>query len=113
MPLKFGFGTEQKTYQYFDTIINKATPMEYEDIETIDGAAVLQVRAGHRADADRRRSRSPATSSGPPTPSVEAPEFYANTRTLWVEPVTGVIVKGVEQVRSRPCAAQTAPTSSP
>ena len=29
--------------------------------------------------------------------SVKAPEFYSNTRTVWVEPVTGVIVKGQEK----------------
>ncbi len=36
-PLKFGFGTEQKTYQYFDKTLNKATAMDFKDVETIDG----------------------------------------------------------------------------
>ena len=41
-PLKFGFFTEQKTYQYFDKTINKATSMDFKDVETIDGVEVYK-----------------------------------------------------------------------
>ena len=34
---------------------------------------------------------------GESAPSVQAPVYYADTRTVWVEPKTGVIVKGSEQ----------------
>ncbi len=94
-PLKFGFGTEQKTYQYFDKTLNKATAMEFKDVETIDGVECykfVQVIAATQVGA----LEVPGNLVGSADPSVQAPEFYANTRTVWVEPTTGVIVKGVE-----------------
>ena len=33
---------------------------------------------------------------GETAPTVTVPRFYDNLRTVWVEPVTGVIVKGQE-----------------
>jgi hypothetical protein len=95
-PLKFGFGTEQKTYQYFDKTLNKATPMEFKGEETIDGVACykfVQVIEPTQMGA----LEVPGDLVGSADPAVQAPEFYANTRTVWVEPTTGVIVKGTEQ----------------
>ncbi len=95
-PLKFGFGTEQMTYQYFDKTINKATPMDFKTVETIDGVECykfVQVIAPTQIGT----LEVPGDLVGSADASVQAPEFYANTRTVWVEPVTGVIVKGVEQ----------------
>lgn len=95
-PLKFGFGTEQKTYQYFDKTLNKATPMVFKQVETIDGVACdkfVQVIPPTQIGT----LEVPGSLVGSTSPSVQAPEYYANIRTLWVEPVTGVIVKGVEQ----------------
>jgi hypothetical protein len=95
-PLKFGFGTEQKTYQYFDRTLNKATPMEFKDVGTIDGVDVykfVQVIAPTQIGT----LEVPGSLVGTAVPSVQAPQFYSNTRTLWVEPTTGVIVKGIEQ----------------
>lgn len=95
-PLKFGFFTEQKTYQYFDKTINKATPMDFKDVETIDGVEVdkfVQVIEPTQIGT----LEVPGDLVGSTDPAVQAPEFYANTRTVWVEPTTGVIVKGTEQ----------------
>ena len=39
----------------------------------------------------------PGSLVGETAPSVQAPVFYTDTRTVWVEPKTGVIVKGSEQ----------------
>jgi hypothetical protein len=94
-PLKFGFGTEQKTYQYFDKTLNKATPMDFKSVETIDGVdcyKFVQVIAATQMGT----LEVPGDLVGSTAASVQAPEFYANTRTVWVEPTTGVIVKGVE-----------------
>jgi hypothetical protein len=95
-PLKFGFGTEQKTYQYYDKTINKATPMEFKSVETVSGVECykfVQVIAPTQIGT----LEVPGDLVGSSDASVQAPEFYANTRTVWVEPVTGVIVKGTEQ----------------
>jgi hypothetical protein len=95
-PLKFGFGTEQKTYQYFDKTLNKATPMEFKSVETVHGVECykfVQVIPPTQIGT----LEVPGNLVGSPDPSVQAPEFYANVRTVWVEPVTGVIVNGVEK----------------
>jgi hypothetical protein len=39
----------------------------------------------------------PGSLLGSTEPSVPAPVFYQNTRTIWVEPRTGVIIKGMEE----------------
>jgi hypothetical protein len=95
-PLKFGFDVQQKTYLYFDRTINKATPMVFNDVETIDGVSVykfVQTIAPTRIGT----LEVPGNLVGSVAASVFAPEYYSNTRTVWVEPTTGVIVKGSEQ----------------
>jgi hypothetical protein len=95
-PLKFGFATEQKTYQYYDKTINKATPMEFKGVEMVDGVECykfVQVVPPTQIGT----LEVPGNLVGSPAASVQAPEFYGNLRTVWVEPVTGVIVNGKEQ----------------
>jgi len=95
-PLKFGFGIEQKPYKYFDRTLNAATSMDFKDVETIDGVQVykfVQVIPPTQIGT----LEVPGSLVGTSAPSVQAPEFYANIRTVWVEPTTGVIVKGTEQ----------------
>lgn len=95
-PLKFGFGTEQKTYQYFDRTLNKATPAVFKSVDTIDGVECYKfVQTIEPTQIGTLEV--PGTLVGSTDPSVQAPEFYSNIRSLWVEPTTGVIVKGTEQ----------------
>jgi hypothetical protein len=93
---KFPFGTEKKTYQFFDTTAKKAYPMTYKGSEQIQGLTVYRfeqpidpVQIGE--------SEVPGDLVGETVPSVTVPRFYDNVRTVWVEPVTGVIVKGQEK----------------
>jgi hypothetical protein len=93
---KFPFGTEKKTYQFFDTTAKKAYPMSYQGSETIQGLTVYRfeqpidpVQIGE--------SEVPGDLVGETAPSVTVPRFYNNVRTVWVEPVTGVIIKGQEK----------------
>jgi hypothetical protein len=95
-PLKFGFDVQQKTYLYFDRTINKATAMVFQDAETIDGVSVykfVQTIQPTRIGT----LEVPGNLIGSVAASVFAPEYYSNIRTVWVEPATGVIVKGSEQ----------------
>ncbi len=95
-PLKFGFDVQKKTYLYFDRTINKATAMDFKDVETLDGVQVykfVQTIPPTRIGT----LEVPGNLIGSVAASVDAPEFYGNIRTVWVEPVTGVIVKGSEQ----------------
>jgi hypothetical protein len=95
-PLKFGFDVQKKNYLYFDRTINKATPMVFTDVETIAGVETykfVQTIAPTRIGT----LEVPGNLVGSVAASVDAPEYYANIRTVWVEPTTGVIVKGSEQ----------------
>ena len=94
---KFPFGSEKKTYQFFDTTAKLAYPMTYKGSETDPGPHRLPLRAAGRPGADRRARGARRPGRLGAAPSVKAPRFYDNTRTVWVEPLSGVIVKGQEK----------------
>jgi hypothetical protein len=95
-PYKFGFGTEQKTYGFFDGTLNKSLPMDFKEVDNILGLEVYKfvqtIPPTQFGTLDV-----PGSLVGSTEPDVKAPEFYSNVRTVWVEPVTGVVVKGQEQ----------------
>ena len=92
----FPFGTEKKTYQYFDNTARKAYPAEYVGTEKLQGLTVYKFEMTAEpikiSEIDV-----PGNLVGSAQPTVTAGRFYANTRTLWVEPDSGVIVKGQEK----------------
>lgn len=96
MPLKFPFNTEKTTYQYYDTTLAKALPADFDGEDELYGLPVY--RFVQTIAAEKYTTLTvPGTLVGTEDASVDADRFYANTRTLWVEPRTGVIVKGQEE----------------
>jgi Porin PorA len=96
---KFPFGAEKQTYNYFDTTLKRATPMEFQGEEEVAGLNVY--RYVQRIDPTKvSEVDTPGKLLGRPEPAVPADRIYSNTRTVWVEPVSGVIVKGQEEQRS-------------
>ena len=93
---KFPFRTEQRTYQYFDTSIGEATDMEFQAEEEIDGLntyrfqQVIDPRKIAELDV-------PGSLVGSDEQSLTLGRYYSVTRTVWVEPASGVIVRGQEQ----------------
>jgi hypothetical protein len=97
---KFPFETEQRAYSWWDATLREAVPAEFEGIETLEGLTV------YRFESDIPRSRVAAHK----VPgnlvdvhrrgNVKAQEMYANHRTFWVEPHTGVIIDRREKVTS-------------
>ena len=96
MPLKFGFGVEKKDYLYYDDTIRQATTAKYVGTEQLDGVTVYKFE-----------QIIPPTQVGtlevpgplvglPHKPAYTGARYYSNTRTMWVEPTTGVIVNGSE-----------------
>ena len=95
---KFPFHTEKKTYQYFDRDLRKALPISFKGTEQIKGV-----------EAYRFEQVIPQTDVSPAADKVGflldtfAPDassgkvMYTNTRTIWVEPVSGNFVKVREQ----------------
>ncbi len=92
---KFPFGTEQKTYRYFDTSIAAATDMAFVQESELEGLTVLEfeqtIEPTKIAELDV-----PGTLVGSDEQTLTVDRMYSNVRHVWVEPVSGVIVKGAE-----------------
>jgi hypothetical protein len=95
-PLKFPMFTKPQDYNYFDSTIEEAVPITYVGTEDLEGLSVY--RFEQSLDARRiGELEVPGDLLDWPLPTYRAPRFYANERTLWVEPTTGAIVKGEER----------------
>ena len=80
---KFPFGTEKKDYPFFDTTLAKAFPMKYVAQDTVEGVDVYKFEQ--------------VVPPGPIEIIEGVPGTYQNKRTVWIEPRTGVIVRGQEE----------------
>jgi hypothetical protein len=93
---KFPFNTKKTTYQFFDTTAKAASAMVYKSQERIKGLTVYRFQ--QRVEPVQIGVLEvPGNLVGSTEASVVSPRFYDNTRTVWVEPRTGVIIKGQEQ----------------
>jgi|tagenome__1003787_1003787.scaffolds.fasta_scaffold20835470_2 hypothetical protein len=96
---KFPFDTQKQTYQFWDANVKKAVPARYVSEETVQGLTTYKFVS--QTDATQIQTQEvPGSLVGESAPSVQAPVYYTDTRTVWVEPKTGVIVKGSEQNRT-------------
>jgi hypothetical protein len=93
---KFPFDTKKKSYPYMDLALGRATEMKFVETAKIAGLDVYKFEQ-RIEPTEIARVDVPGSLVGRPDPSVPAVRFYSNTRTVWVEPKTGVIVKGQEQ----------------
>jgi hypothetical protein len=92
---KFPFGVEQQSYQFYDTTLRKPTEAKYvaeEEISGVDVYKFVQTIPDTKFDTEAV----PGSLVGSPEPSVTADRYYRNVRTLWVEPESGIIIKGQE-----------------
>ena len=81
---KFPIDTKKQTYPYFDTVVGKAFPMTYVDQEKLQGLTVYKFVQ--------------QITNQPCYTNRTLPSTYSNTRTVWVEPTTGAIIKGTENL---------------
>lgn len=95
-PLKFPFFVEKKTYDYFDTTLQKALPIEFVGEEDLFGMTVYRFEQDI-PPTEYDELEVPGNLVGSDEDTVSGGRFYANVRTLWVDPVTGSIVKGYEE----------------
>jgi hypothetical protein len=95
---KFPFRTEKKTYDFWDGSLKEALPIKYEGTGTIEGVDVYKFE--HSVEPTKIGVQEiPLNLLGlEGTENVTADSMYSVTRTLWVEPQTGVILKRSEQV---------------
>jgi Porin PorA len=77
----FPFGTQPKTYDIFDTTLNRPEPFSYDGTATVDGVRAF-----------RFVENVPLTRIGYSPLSSTQPEYGTIHRTYWVDPVTGVLL---------------------
>jgi hypothetical protein len=83
--VKFPLNTEKKDYPFWDSQIRSSQyPMQYRGQETLEGLTVY-----------RFEQEIPDTDLSAQVPNLH----YASGRITWVEPTTGVIVKGEQTVK--------------
>lgn len=95
-PLKFPMFTQAVDYDYFDTSLGKAWPAVYQGQEELFGATVYKFLMTIPPTMTSEMEV-PGDLVGSEDASYKAGRYYANNRTLYVEPTTGSIVKGVEE----------------
>jgi hypothetical protein len=93
---KFPFDTQKQDYQFWDANAKKAVPAKYVSEETVQGLTTYKFISEVPA-TQIQTLEVPGSLVGESAPSVQAPVYYDDVRTVWVEPKTGVIVKGSEQ----------------
>lgn len=95
---KMPFNTQKKTYQWWDGSLGKATDMKYRGAEKIDGLTtykfVQTIEPTKVSEQELPASFAGLDQEG----DITADRMYSNIRTLWIEPETGVLIKGQEQV---------------
>jgi hypothetical protein len=93
---KFPFGTEKKTYPFWDSTLLKAIDIEYKGTEEVLGTTAYKFETVIEPTVTGT-VEAPASVLGEDAEgNLEAETVYSNTRTLWVEPNTGVILKRAE-----------------
>ena len=93
---KFPFDTKKQDYTFWDPNARMGAPAKFVSEEKIQGLTTYKFL--ERIEPTQIRTQTvPGTLIGETAPSVQAPVFYSNTRTVWVEPRTGIIVKGNDQ----------------
>jgi hypothetical protein len=93
---KLPFGAEQTTYQFWDGSLKDSTDLVFQDEDEIDGLTVYRYEQVIEP-TDVGDIEAPASFFGiDEEGEVTLDRIYSNTRTLWVEPETGVIIRGQE-----------------
>ena len=93
---KFPFQTEQTTYQFWDGSLGEAPDIEFKEVETIEGLDVYRFEQVDPAHDGRHDQRAASIFGIDEEGDVALDRVYSNTRTLWIEPETGVIIRGQE-----------------
>ncbi|MEO6821167.1 MAG: DUF3068 domain-containing protein [Candidatus Nanopelagicales bacterium] len=94
MPLKFPFWVKQQTYNYFDETLGHAMQMKFVDQEDLQGLTVYKFHGVVPPTQVAIVTDAKGLIKG--APDYAPPLFYSVERTLWVDPVTGQIVNGVD-----------------
>ena len=93
---KFPFDAQKRDYPWWDPNTGRADPARFVSEEKVQGLTVYKYIQTVPA-FQLRTQPVPGSLVGEAAPTFDAPVYFQNTRTAWVEPRTGVIIKANEQ----------------
>lgn len=93
---KFPFDTQQEDYPYWDGALGHAVTAEFSGEESVEGVTTYKFVMELGPEEVSENTGLPGELFGTDQP-VDAGRIYQNTRTLWVEPNSGVIIRGLEE----------------
>jgi hypothetical protein len=97
---KFPFNTKKQSYPFFDvTLRGSNPPMKFDGEDVVNGLPVYRFVQAIPATKIEELDVPGELVNGTPGTTVSAGRFYQNVRTVWVEPYSGIIVKGQEEVK--------------
>ena len=94
--LRFPFDTQRVDHDVWDPTLQDSRPATFEGEEEIDGLGVYRFVQEVEA-TDVAEVQVPGRLVGASEAAVAARRMYATTRTLWVEPATGAIVRARDE----------------
>ncbi len=97
---KFPFNVQRKSYPFWDGDLKRAEPIVFKGMDKIDGVTVFRFEQKLGPEVVSQQAGLPGDLFGAAQP-VDADLVYENLRTVWVEPNTGVIIKGQEEQNKR------------
>ncbi|NMM35672.1 MAG: DUF3068 domain-containing protein [Phycicoccus sp.] len=97
---KFPFDTQKITYQWWDGDLGRTEPMKYVRTQQIDGVETYVFQQKSGPESYGKKPGLPGSLFNTTDP-VDADAIYENTRTLYIEPNTGVVINGVEELNKR------------
>lgn len=94
---KFPFDVQKQTYQWWDGDLDKALDIEYVREEEVYGTNTYVFQQVIPKQEVTTREVPKAVFGDSADGNATATVMYGNTRTLYIEPVTGAVVNGVEE----------------
>ena len=96
LTLLFPIGAEKRSYPFWDETAKQAFPMDYQDTEKLAGLTVYHYHQ-HGGPLIINHQNLPGRLVGSANPTVTADWWYVVDTDVWVEPLTGAIIKGSQQ----------------
>lgn len=97
---KFPFNTAKETYPWWDTTLRSAVPVDFDRVEDVDGLTTYKFVQSIEPTVTGTTEVPADLVGAEGDEPVTVQRVYANERTLWVEPHTGVVIDRAEQQRS-------------
>ena len=97
---KFPFNTQRHSYEFWDSNIKATATARFDRTEKLDGLLTYRF-VQPITDEVIGQQTVPGSLVNSEAASVTADRVYSTVRTLWIEPRTGAIIKGAENVNQR------------